>query len=64
MAAQKGVRRPDYELEVSDSESYWGRICISDEYRDSPVVWKTLQGALDYYIASRFPCAEVDSEDD
>jgi hypothetical protein len=64
MAAQKGVRRPDYELELSDSEGYVGRICVAHDKVDEPLVWAMLQGILDSYIGSRFAEAEPDDMDD
>ena len=53
MATSKG-RRPDYELELTDSTGYVGRICVADDRADDPVVWAMLQGILDSYIGAKF----------
>jgi hypothetical protein len=62
MATDKG-RRPDYEIELSDSDGYVGRICVANDKMDNPVAWSMLQGILDSYIGSRFNDA-TESEDD
>lgn len=52
--AKSSVRRPDFELELTDSEGYIGRVCVADDHRDNPVAWSMLWGVLEAYIDRTF----------
>ena len=65
MATKKGVRRPDYEIEISDSDGYIGRVCIANDKMDDAVAWSMLYGVIGNYIDAKF-CVDdefTDGED-
>lgn len=60
--AKSGVRRPDFELELTDSEGYIGRICVADDRRDEPAAWSMLCAILEAYIDRTFERSDVDRD--
>lgn len=61
--AKSGVRRPDFELELTDSLGYIGRVCVANDRRDDPAAWSMLWGILEAYIDRRFDKDLSDVED-